>query len=31
MTYMLNGMQYIVVAVSRGSYSAELLTFRLPE
>jgi quinoprotein glucose dehydrogenase len=31
MTYMLNGKQYIVVAISGGSYSAELLAFRLPE
>ncbi|HEV2446771.1 MAG TPA: hypothetical protein VGS58_12650 [Candidatus Sulfopaludibacter sp.] len=30
MTYMLNGKQYIVIAVSGGSYSAELLAFRLP-
>jgi quinoprotein glucose dehydrogenase len=29
MTYMLNGKQYIVIAVSGGSYSAELLAFRL--
>ena len=31
MTYMLNGRQYIVVAISGGNYSAELLAFRLPE
>jgi quinoprotein glucose dehydrogenase len=31
MTYMHNGKQYIVVAISGGSYSAELLAFRLPE
>jgi quinoprotein glucose dehydrogenase len=31
MTYMLNGKQYIVVAISGGNYSAELLAFRLPE
>jgi quinoprotein glucose dehydrogenase len=31
MTYMLNGKQYIVVAVSGGAYSGELLAFRLPE
>ncbi len=30
MTYMLNGQQYIVVAVSGGSYSGELIAFRLP-
>ena len=30
MTYMLNGRQYIVVAISGGNYSAELLAFRLP-
>jgi quinoprotein glucose dehydrogenase len=30
MTYMLNGQQYIVVAVSGGTYSAELLAFKLP-
>ena len=30
MTYMLNGKQYIVLAVSGGSYSGELLAFRLP-
>jgi len=30
MTYMLNGKQYIVVAISGGNYSAELLAFRLP-
>jgi quinoprotein glucose dehydrogenase len=30
MTYFLNGKQYIVVAVSGGTYSAELLAFRLP-
>ncbi|HYL39274.1 MAG TPA: pyrroloquinoline quinone-dependent dehydrogenase [Bryobacteraceae bacterium] len=29
MTYMLNGKQYIVVAISGGSYSAELIAFRL--
>jgi len=29
MTYMLNGKQYIVVAVSGGSYSAELIAYRL--
>jgi quinoprotein glucose dehydrogenase len=30
MTYMLNGRQYIVVAISGGTYSGELLAFRLP-
>ena len=30
MTYMMNGRQYIVVAVSGGNYSGELLAFRLP-
>jgi quinoprotein glucose dehydrogenase len=30
MTYMLNGQQYIVVAISGGNYSGELLAFRLP-
>ncbi len=30
MTYMLNGRQYIVVSVSGGVYSGELLAFRLP-
>jgi quinoprotein glucose dehydrogenase len=30
MTYMLNGKQYIVLAVSGGAYSGELLAFRLP-
>ena len=30
MTYMYNGKQYIVVAVSGGNYSGELLAFRLP-
>ncbi len=30
MTYMLAGKQYIVVAVSGGNYSGELLAFRLP-
>jgi quinoprotein glucose dehydrogenase len=29
MTYMLNGKQYIVVAVSGGNYSGELLAFRV--
>ena len=31
MTYMLNGKQYIVVAVSGGAYSGELIAFRLPD
>ncbi len=30
MTYMLNGKQYIVVAISGQGYEAELLAFRLP-
>jgi len=30
MTYMLNGKQYIVLAISGGSYTAELVAFRLP-
>ena len=30
MTYMLNDSQYIVVAISGGNYSGELLAFRLP-
>jgi quinoprotein glucose dehydrogenase len=30
MTYALNGKQYIVVAISGGTYSAELIAFRLP-
>ena len=31
MTYMLNGKQYLVVAISGGSYTGELLAFKLPE
>jgi quinoprotein glucose dehydrogenase len=31
MTYMLDGMQYIVVAVSGGNYTGEYLAFRLPD
>jgi quinoprotein glucose dehydrogenase len=31
MTYMFNGKQYIVLAVSGGAYSGELLAFRLPD
>jgi quinoprotein glucose dehydrogenase len=30
MTYMLNGQQYIVVAISGGNYPGELVAFRLP-
>jgi quinoprotein glucose dehydrogenase len=30
MTYMLNGKQYIVIAVSGGSYSGEYIAFTLP-
>jgi len=30
MTYMANGKQYIVIAVSGGSYSGEYLAFSLP-
>ena len=30
MTYMLNGKQYIVVAISGAGYSGELLAFKLP-
>jgi quinoprotein glucose dehydrogenase len=30
MTYMLNGSQYIVVAISGGTYTGELLAFKLP-
>jgi quinoprotein glucose dehydrogenase len=31
MTYTLNGRQYLVVAISGGSYSGELVAFRLPQ
>ena len=31
MTYLLNGRQYVVVAISGGNYSGELLAFRLPQ
>ena len=31
MTYMLNGQQYLVVAISGANYSGELLAFRLPQ
>jgi quinoprotein glucose dehydrogenase len=30
MTYMLNGKQYLVVAISGGNYPGELLAFKLP-
>ena len=30
MTYMLNGKQYIIVSVSGGNYSGELIAFKLP-
>jgi quinoprotein glucose dehydrogenase len=30
MTYLLDGVQYIVVAVSGAGYSGELIAFRLP-
>jgi quinoprotein glucose dehydrogenase len=30
MTYMLNGKQYVVIAVSGGNYSGELIAFKLP-
>ncbi len=30
MTYMLNGQQYIVLAISGASYSGELVAFKLP-
>ena len=30
MTYMLNGRQYLIVAISGGSYSGELVAFRVP-
>jgi quinoprotein glucose dehydrogenase len=30
MTYMLDGRQYIVIAISGGNYSGELLALRLP-
>jgi hypothetical protein len=30
MTYMLDGRQYIVVSISGGTYSGELLALRLP-
>jgi quinoprotein glucose dehydrogenase len=31
MTYMLNGRQYLVVAISGGTYTGELLALRLPQ
>jgi quinoprotein glucose dehydrogenase len=31
MTYLLGGRQYLVVAISGGTYSGELVAFRLPE
>jgi quinoprotein glucose dehydrogenase len=31
MTYMLNGRQYLVVAISGGTYSGELVAFSLPQ
>jgi quinoprotein glucose dehydrogenase len=31
MTYMLNGKQYIVVAISGGNYSGEFVAFKLPD
>jgi quinoprotein glucose dehydrogenase len=31
MTYMLDGRQYIVLAISGGAYSGEYLAFALPE
>jgi quinoprotein glucose dehydrogenase len=31
MTYMFNGKQYIVLAISGGNYSGELVAFKLPE
>jgi quinoprotein glucose dehydrogenase len=31
MTYMLNGKQYIIVAISGGAYSGEYVAFTLPE
>jgi quinoprotein glucose dehydrogenase len=30
MTYLWNGKQYIVVAISGGNYAGELLAFKLP-
>ena len=31
MTYMLDGKQYIVVAVSGGNYTGEYIAFKLPD
>jgi quinoprotein glucose dehydrogenase len=31
MTYMLNGRQYVIVPISGGTYSGELLAFRVPQ
>ena len=31
MTYMVDGKQYIVVAISGGAYSGEYVSFALPE
>jgi hypothetical protein len=31
MSYMVDGRQYIVVAVSGGNYTGEYLAFRLPD
>jgi quinoprotein glucose dehydrogenase len=31
MTYRLNGRQYLVVAISGGAYSGELVAFKLPD
>jgi hypothetical protein len=31
MTYMLNGQQYVVLAISGGNYPGELVAFRLPQ
>ena len=31
MTYMLGGAQYIVLAISGGNYSAEIVAYRLPK
>jgi quinoprotein glucose dehydrogenase len=30
MTYMIDGKQYLVVAISGGNYSGELVAFKLP-
>jgi len=31
MTYMVNGKQYIIVAVSGGNYSGEYIAYTLPD